>query len=259
MFGSFGKVKEKAVDYVEGKTFETTLRGLSEASKQGWEGVPHMIPLIEKYLNIEFEYEQAGSLEFAEMRERLRTEPGVIIANHPGTFDVPIMLKAAFRRDLLLWASEHGTKVADTLIGRDHILQVERTARGNLAQFRQIEKHIHGGGALMFYPTGGDDGLTFQGDGTTEFEFKHGFSALLRRVLRPTDMVYSFYIDPYDTMSILGERVNRVVGAASGFSLTELLNINRLKEKKKIQVREKYSTAAEWQRSGIVRNTCIVR
>ena len=218
---------------------------MERVSKRGWEALPGAMDFMLKELNIEIVYSDEEEDGFAESRAKLRTEPGIIIANHPGYFDVVSVVKAAYRPDLKIWAGDRGFEIGKKYFGEDHFLETTKDSATNLAQLRTIEEHIRAGGAFMFFPTGGND-MIAQGGG---LHFQQGLAVMFRKMLRPTDMVYNFYIEPDDIASIMGQKANRLVAARSGLALGELANLNRLKERKGIRVSEQYSQAGEWQRA----------
>src|SRR5262249_39335639 len=51
-------------------------------------------------LNVEPQYLRQNIPEFATMRQRLNSEPGLVIANHPGVVDTALILSMIHRNDL---------------------------------------------------------------------------------------------------------------------------------------------------------------
>lgn len=181
---------------------------------------------------------------FAAMRKRLNSEPGVIIANHPGYYDVFSILQALNRKDVKIVVSESNYKVLEPIIGPDFLIKSISKSDEAFAFLGSIREHVEKGGVVVLFPTGGADRVDSE---NPKGDFEAGFSVILRRCLRSTDMVYSFHINPDDIDNAVDESVPRVAGVVSALVLNPGLNINKLKEERIIRVNEDYSQAGIWQ------------
>jgi len=180
------------------------------------------------------------------MHKKLNTEAGLIISNHPGHFDYYAILNLLEREDIKIVVGKTGYKKLAPIIGVDHLIQAKSSMSISEAkEFLKITKdHIENGGVVLLFPTGGKDNVEKEND---DLKFESGLGTFLRKVLRPTDMVYSFNIDPKDIRSIVDEKIDRNVGIFTGIATKGLINTNSFKEKKQIHIQESYSQASEWQ------------
>jgi len=210
---------------------------------------------------IEPVYLKENTENFSEMRQKLNSEPGILIANHPGTFDSLALLSLLERQDVrvLVENPELAAKVAD-IFGQPYAWAIpeysenpnERRGRGVelMKMVRNIQNYIQQGGLVVFYPTGGREE-------SDPFKFEELFGLLIQRVLRPNDMVYTCWIDEEDIGSIGNERIQRTAGIFSD-TVFPPVNINKAKRTKQIRVDERYSKAVEWKellQSGMDSNT----
>ena len=59
-------------------------------------------------------------------------------------------------------------------------------------------------------------------------------------------MVYTFYVDPSAIKDLSQEKISRIDSAALALATNPILNVNNFKDRKTIQVDERYTTAEEW-------------
>lgn len=177
-------------------------------------------------------------------RSLLNTEAGLIIANHPGYSETFIILSTLTRDDIKLIVSEENYKKFSDVLGGDRIIKATKDSSEAGSFLRSIREHVRGGGIVLLYPTGGRDRIDREDQ---SFVFGKGLSVILRRCMEPSDMVYSFYVDPEGFRPLVDEKVSRHMGAASAITLNPTLNVNQLKTPVEVEVRERYSTAQEWQ------------
>ena len=154
---------------------------VEQVKKEGSEDI--LFDSMERYLetlNIELVYEsEKDNPEIEEMRRRLNTEAGVIISNHPGYFDVLAILHLIKRQDIKIVAS-HFEDISK-ILGTEKFLPAVRDPAGVAKLMRDIKNHIKSGGALLIFPTGGQDGINKPED-KRHFEFQSGFRYLVGKV-----------------------------------------------------------------------------
>ncbi len=190
-------------------------------------------------------YTNEGNSEtFEEDRKRLNTEAGIVVANHPGYYDTFLILNALKRKDVKIIASESNFKYFAPSIGEEYLIKATNDPTQALAFLRSIKDHIDNGGLVVIFPTGGVDRVD---NDPTDFMFENGFSVIIKRCLKPGDMVYSFYINPEDIAALVDETIPRTPGTISAVALHPSININKFKDDAEVRVDERYSTADEWQ------------
>ncbi len=190
-----------------------------------------------RLINVEPTYVKSNETNFAEMRERLNSEPGILISNHPGVADTPLLLQMLHRTDILSLAGGRMTKRLGAIFGEDKILPRTNDPKENLRQFRTIQRHVAGGGLFFLFPTGGEE---------NPFVFRDGFRVIVERILRPTDMVYSAWVDPSDIQIVRQDKNFRNIGAISSMLIPNV-KAPAMTEKRSVRVDEHYSQAAEWK------------
>jgi hypothetical protein len=221
-------------------------------------------------LNIKPNYKKREDLYFSEMREKLNQEAGILIANHPGGFDIISVLSALNREDIKFLVSEEVSEKWAGIFGKDKVLSapkakayspeqnksvsyrendaiddpvaknISAVQREYLKIMRTITDHIESGGLFIFFPTGGDDSRKLQ-----EFQFKDLFRVLLKKI-DSEKMVYSLNIRS-DEMKNKTEQAFRIAGSFSDALTGGKINWNRLKEPLKIKIDEDYSRSEEWK------------
>lgn len=163
---------------IELPAHEAFLRG-------GWQGVAEFI----------FEnsgstpsYSREGTATFEEERTRLNTEPGFLIANHPGSLDGALLMNTLDRSDVKILVAEAFVDSYRRILGDQFVLPATRNPDDLIPLVRKILNHIEAGGLFVLFPTGGDRA-------SKPFAFGGLFGFLLRR-LPPELMVYAMAIDP---------------------------------------------------------------
>jgi len=201
-------------------------------------------------LNIEPVFAKQKTAEFADMRHKLNTESGILIANHPGGAESLILAGMVERTDVKILIEDPTlASQVSKIFGQDYALTVpkftedpeNRQNRGIelMRMVQDIQDHIRKGGLVVFYPTAGREEAE-------PFMFENLFGLLIQRVLKHEDMVYACWINEDDVGSVANERISRGKGAFSD-TMFPPVNINALKSKKLIRVDERYSKASEWQ------------
>ncbi len=191
--------------------------------------------------------EQQNFSEFDENRKRLNKEAGLVISNHPGYFDTFLILNALKRKDVKIVISAENYETYAPLLGSDAFIKAGDELADVRALLDSIKTHIENGGLVMLYPSGGADRVNKEDKKNEELAFKSGFAAIVKKCLKPTDMIYSFHINTEDIEPIINETVSRHTAMASALATHPALNVNALKDDKGVRVDEKYSTAEEWQ------------
>ncbi len=187
-------------------------------------------------LNVGPTYLQQKNSNFAEMRRRLNSEPGVVISNHPGHLDTPVILNMLSRTDIKVLAGTSARTRLSPILGASNIIDATSDRSKLLGQFREVKSFIERGGLFLMYPAGGTE------------TFQHGFRLLVDKILRPTDMVYACHVEADDITALADERKSRMVGAVSNIVLPGNQDINAKKERKYIRVNEHYTQAEEWKK-----------
>lgn len=151
--------------------------------------------------------------DFQELRERLRTEPGLLISNHPGGSDILAILKTLDRRDVYFVTTDDNVDFYQGILDTKYLIPVTQDL-GKLRQMlKRVKEVIENKGLVVLFPTGGEERTT------KNLEFKSGFRAMVN-LLEPEQMVYAFRLNmPED---------------AQGRTLA-------------ITADERYTTAKEWQ------------
>jgi len=179
-----------------------------------------------------------------EDRQRLHSERGIVISNHPGILDMPIILKALkdqsgkVRRDTKLFIDATQSQHASDALGEQYVMPavVNDFDKATAAMETAAEYVEKNNGLFVIFPTGG-------GDQTGGFKFQKGIVHLLAR-LKPETMVYTFFIDPVKFKAMVNAK--RGV-AASLHEVSPFPNLNAFRKLENLQVLEKYTQAGEWQ------------
>lgn len=195
-------------------------------------------------LNVEGQYLQSDNQEFKQMRKKLNQEPGLIISNHPGYFDMPLVLSNINRDDLKIIVAENFYPSLTRRFGADKFIKSTREL------VRKSSAHIKNGGAILIFPTGGAD-IVIKRDQAQKTNFRSGFRHILNSV-NPDSMVYSFYIDPQDDLTLLNrysskKTIKNLQIAGQALALWEPDNIGSSK-KSVIKVDENISRVQDWQK-----------
>lgn len=225
----YGKTAESLTDDLEKGGFEAVGKKVLEAAN-----------LEPRYL-----LEEQSEQVFNESRTKLNSEAGLIIANHPGYYDTFAILNALKRSDVKIVVGVKNYETYRPILGENLLIRASADPADGLAMMRSIKDHVENGGVVILYPSGGIDRA---GKKNKSFDFQNGLSVILKRCLKPDDMVYSFYIEDEDIEAVVGEKISRIPGIVSAVAADPALNINRLKERAVVRIDERYSRAEEWQK-----------
>jgi len=201
--------------------------------------------LLQK-IGIEGEYLKSGEPEFSEIRNKLNKEPGLIISNHPGYFDMLLVLSSITRDDLKIVVAEKFYQGLSKKFG------IEKFIKSTDSSI--VEKscnHVHDGGAVLIFPTGGADTVT-KNHHRDDLPFRSGFRRILEKI-NPDSMIYSFYINPEDSLVLLQKysdnKTIRRFQLAGHALIPEKLQPIKSSSASTIKVNEEYSKAGDWQNS----------
>lgn len=150
---------------------------------------------IEKnYLQVD--YLAASRPDFAEMRERLNTMPGLVICNRAGGIEPLLAVRLVDRRsDGLIFAGGAGGQLVSHFVGEDRVIQVQEDIVGARELMVRALENMKRGGFVILFPSGKSDPLGPQ-------PFKSGFRLLLKR-MQPDWMVYALHLNPWDAQEYL--------------------------------------------------------
>ena len=224
---------------------------LQEAGKviqqQGWGAMPDFLDNYFRSLNIQPSFIQEKNPDYLQMRNRLKTASGLVISNHPGYFDFPIIVASlGGRKDVKIFVAEKIHEEYSGLLGQEYFLKATKDPTENKKIFRKAQEHLAAGGIILIFPTGTDEHLSNTHREDTVL-FQTGFGFLVKHFLKPPDMIYSFHVDENDIASIIDEKIRRGWGAASDTIFPGMVNPNQFKETKIIKVNEVCTNASEWQ------------
>lgn len=225
----YGKVAEGLSNDLESGGFEAVGKKVLEAA--------NIEPL--------YTLEQKDNQSFIESRERLNSEAGLIIANHPGYYDTFAILGALKRSDVKIVVGATNYETYKPVLGEEMLIRASADPADGLSMMRSIKEHVENGGVVIMYPSGGVDRADKE---NKSLNFQNGFSVIIKRCLKPDNMIYAFHIADEDVESIVEEKVSRIPGIVSAVAIDSALNINQLKERATIRVDERYSRAEEWQK-----------
>lgn len=222
-----GQIKNKFGEILTEKYIDRQLPVLKREFDRG--GFPAVAAEQLHALNVRADYKLSGKPEFEDMRRRLNTEPGLIIANHPyAPIDAPIILDALQRKDVQIVVVKHMQPRLAATFGGQYFLPAGKET------FKEIQEHIAKGGATLIFPGG-------TGDAERNMGFRKGFGEIIKGV-PPDSMVYSFYID-IDQKEIS----KRLPGAGSDAFSGGMINLNNFKHPLLASVHERYTQARQWQ------------
>jgi len=184
--------------------------------------------------------------EFSEMRKKLSTEPGIVIANHPGQYDALAILSTLNRQDIKFMVAGNVYEALSSVFGEERIIEAKRDGRKDLLDtLNGILKHIENGGLFIYFPTGGRE--TWSTD--AKFEFFSSFRYLVEK-MNSKDMVYSMNINPVSTNpERSGLSIERVVreSAFASDSGREIPILSKRAKPFTLEIDENYSQAGEWK------------
>ena len=201
----------------------------------GREGLAGVSQELLKRIGIIVENIQQENPEFLLMRNRLNTQGGLIISNHPGYIDVPVVLQAIRRADLKIMVTEKRYAQFTELYG-DHFLPSAKSGAQAKKFLNTAMEHIWQGGAFLLFPSGEAEAR----GGSTDF--KGGIRALVEK-LSPEIMLYAFHVFPDDIRTMIkqekGHSMARIVRVRSGVHPAPRFHI---------RLDEAYTTCEEWQK-----------
>lgn len=178
-------------------------------------------------------------------RQRLNSDPGLVIANHPGYFvDSFLIFSQIERSDFQIVVSKNGAPFFARILGDERVVVAESGFSGLRRQMRKIETHQAHGGITFLYPTGGEDAV-FRNN--PDAHFKDGFAFLLEHTLKETDMVYSFHINPEDVAHALSERLRNDLAAPNTGTLDRIIDTSSIHDNTLIRVKESVLSAEKWR------------
>jgi len=188
-------------------------------------------------MDAKINYKHEADPEFTDDRAKLKSEPGVIICNHPGYVEIPAILQTLGRDDVKIMITKTLYESFCENFGAKYFISND-DSRENLAEnFKQITAHIQAGGVFLIFPTGGRAE-------SEDADFKAGFRFLLKR-LAPTDMIYSFHVDEEQSKTLREHRVKPLISLLTD-KLTNSLR-SEAEPKFTVDIDERYSQAGRWQ------------
>lgn len=233
------KLRQRAIGLSENALVKVALHGAHERFEEA--GYPGLADMAFEQAGVRPVYLAEQRPEFHDWRERLRTESGLVIANHPGAIDIPAVLKALDRKDVYFIAAERNIERMKGIIDEGHMLPAVSDIGQLRAVLRRVGEVLDQGGVVFLFPSGGIERLG------KPFEFKGGFGHLLKS-LKPEQMVYAFRIDPEDVQNIFP-------GALRGLQVATAMIAGKMGLKKPpsqwptVRIDERYTTADMWQKS----------
>lgn len=196
---------------------------------------------IMNMLNFEPEYLQEDFETFKELRRKLNSQAGVLVANHPSSLDVGFVFAALARPDILIMMQRKRFAFFEKIFGSEHVVVAPSGEEEIAEALGRAEDHIARGGLFIIFPSGEEEMRTRQ------LRFKSGFRLLLSR-LSPETMVYMMYIDRDSARIIMDESVGPPRGPDdTAMLISPKLHMRPLKERLKVKINEGYSEAREWQ------------
>jgi hypothetical protein len=230
------KFLKKVQERSETVLFDVAMHGAKERFKEG--GYPALADMAFEQVGIRPVYIAESRPEFNAWRNKLRTESGVVIANHPGAIDVPAVVKTLDRKDVYFIAAEKNVDRMKGIVGEEYLLPAAKDLGQLRVMLRRVEKALVKGGIVFLFPTGGSDI-----DGRP-VEFKSGFAHILK-MLKPEQMVYAFNISLEDMRrAIPGTPSGARVGSEM---IAGKLGMKPSKDKwPTVRIDERYTTADAW-------------
>jgi hypothetical protein len=235
------KIKDKFLK-ISMKRFSVDV--VPEFNKGGWRSVrDNIVTKHMKNLGFVSKFITADQPDFEQMRRRLNTKPGVIICNHPGMSETPIILSVLEREDLKVMISKEVYAALPEEVAQKYFFSANEDPKNMAIVFRGINDHIKNGGVLLIYPKL-----------RSSASFERGFRIILQKILKPEDMIYCFNVNTTDTSNLASR--HPWIGIGSEFFLHPITNINTLREPITIRTDEAYTQAGEWQKAieGVPKN-----
>ncbi len=198
------------------------------------EGLAGVSQELLKRIGIAVESVQEKNTEFLLMRNRLNTQGGLIISNHPGYIDVPVVLQAIKRTDIKIMVTEKRHSQFTALYG-DHFVSAAKNATQLKKILSETSDHIRQGGAFLIFPSGEVEAR----GGSANFQ--GGVRNLIEK-LSPETMLYAFHVSPDDIHTMIrqekGHSMARIIRVRSGVQGAPRFSI---------RLDETYTTCEEWQ------------
>ncbi len=184
-----------------------------------------------------------------EDKKRLLKEKGVIISNHPGILDVPLILEALkdesgkVRRNVKIFINSENYPIFSEYLGKEYFLEAKRDYPDAKAQLDIAIDFVRDGGIFLIFPSGGNEQLN-----NDPLEFRSGFSYLVDKLDSDT-MIFGFKIntDDFRRLSFKGGGMLPRSVVAGMHMVKGTPNINMFRGKKRIRMEGKYSKAFEWK------------
>ena len=208
---------------------------ISAFSAENYEAVRDFATKHLERLGVVPEFVQENNPQFKNMRNKLNTEAGIIICNHPGWVETPAILSILHRDNLKIMQNKTYYDLLPPEVAIRYFFPAEH-GPSLRSVLNKIKAHIEGGGILLIYPSGGNE----KKKGTT---FKSGLRGILA-LLKPDQMVYCFNINNEDA-----KEARPGVGLASELFLHPSFNINKTGSPQRVRMNEAYTKASEWQSS----------
>jgi hypothetical protein len=194
----------------------------------------------------EFVQAEKDPKAFEAMREKLMTERGLVISNHPNAlFDMFSVLQALSgkegkegdREDVLVLVADRDLDIYKECFDEKRFIAASDFATPS--GFKKILAHMEDGGLLILFPTGGDE----QGN---DLHFKDGLEVLMKK-MKPDMMVYSFYIDADDVKKVQSHHPELLPGMLSEVKFgADWMNLNRVRSAASFRVNEAYTKVEDW-------------
>lgn len=191
-------------------------------------------------MNIEIDYKQKNNPEINCWRDKLNTQPGLVICNHPGYVEIPGILQNIHRQDFKAMVTAKLYESFTKSFGEKYFIPAYK----NITELRKalvdIKEHIEAGGLFMIFPSGGD-----KEDGH-DITFNHGFRSILGN-LKSDDMVYAYNVNVEQAIELRNNKIKNFVGLASDILTHEFINPNGIGNPKVVEMDEIYTQAETWQ------------
>ena len=191
-------------------------------------------------LNIEIDYKQKDNPEINNWRDKLNTEPGVVICNHPGYVEIPGILQNIQRSDFKAMVTRKLYDSFAKAFGAKYFVPAYKTLPELKQAMVGIRQHITEGGLFMIFPSGGD-----REDGK-DVTFNHGFRTILQ-IMKPEDMVYAYQVNTEQSLDLKNKKIKDFVGLASDMLSHEKFNPIKMGEPRVVEMDELYTQAGSWQ------------
>ncbi len=216
-------------------------RGLEDSFQS--QGIDGFYKFTREYLetaNARPEFVKESDPKFSEWRRRLNTERGIMISNHPGVLDAPLLVQALQRSDLKIVVNEKlYNETKGMAVNSLFISALSNSVAEVKGVLSEMNKHIKDGGLLWIFPTG------MVTDGDIDAEFASGLRHLISN-LDDADMVYAFHIDR-ESLGTAGNTLKINSGVIADFLDLPYLNPNSHRDMTIVKIDESCTSAGEWK------------